>query len=110
MVYLGTEAIERGISISLKVSLRSIREGRYQTLDECLVREYRMSMNAISKQFSHEFCEGVRARLVEKDLAPKWDPPALEYVTKDMVDAYFAPLGEFDAELKLPTETREAFV
>ncbi|XP_039785284.1 3-hydroxyisobutyryl-CoA hydrolase-like protein 2, mitochondrial isoform X2 [Panicum virgatum] len=53
---------------------------------------------------------GVRARLVEKDLTPKWDPPALEYVTKDMVDAYFAPLGEFDAELKLPTETREAFV
>jgi len=40
----------------------------------------------------------------------QWDPPALEYVTKDMVDAYFAPLGEFDAELKLPTETREAFV
>ena len=40
----------------------------------------------------------------------QWDPPALEYVTKDMVDAYFALLGEFDAELKLPTETREAFV
>nr|CAB3500197.1 unnamed protein product [Digitaria exilis] len=70
-----------------------IREGRYQTLDECLVREYRMSMNGISKQFSHEFCEGVRARLVDKDLVPKWDPPALEYVTNDMVDAYFAPLA-----------------
>jgi len=107
---LALKRLKEASPLALKVSLRSIREGRYQTLDECLVREYRMSMNAISKQFSHEFCEGVRARLVEKDLAPKWDPPALEYVTKDMVDAYFAPLGEFDAELKLPTETREAFV
>ncbi|GJN20069.1 hypothetical protein PR202_gb07396 [Eleusine coracana subsp. coracana] len=53
---------------------------------------------------------GVRARLVDKDMAPKWDPPALEYVSKDMVDAYFAPLGEFDSELKLPTESREAFI
>jgi hypothetical protein len=70
---------------------------------------------------------------VDKDLAPKviifgsaqllpsalcdrqilllqWDPPAPEYVSKDMVDAYFAPLGEFEPELKLPTESREAFI
>jgi 3-hydroxyisobutyryl-CoA hydrolase len=40
----------------------------------------------------------------------QWDPPALEFVSEDMVDSYFAPLGEFDAELKLPTELREAFV
>ncbi|KAL5224536.1 hypothetical protein ABZP36_011175 [Zizania latifolia] len=90
--------------------MMKIREGRYQTLDECLVREYRMSINGISEKFSHEFREGVRARLVDKDLAPKWDPPALEYVSTDMVDSYFAPLGEFEPELKLPTEQREAFV
>ncbi|GJM91411.1 hypothetical protein PR202_ga07775 [Eleusine coracana subsp. coracana] len=96
--------------ISEEYFAHHIREGRYQTLDECLVREYRMSINGISKQFSHEFCEGVRARLVDKDSTPKWDPPALEYVSKDMVDAYFAPLGEFDSELKLPTESREAFI
>ncbi|KAG1354490.1 putative 3-hydroxyisobutyryl-CoA hydrolase-like protein 2, mitochondrial [Cocos nucifera] len=38
---------------------------------------------------------GVRARLVDKDLAPKWDPPTLEQVPDDMVDYYFSPLGEF---------------
>ncbi|CAL9758047.1 unnamed protein product [Musa acuminata subsp. burmannicoides] len=96
--------------LSLKVSLRSIREGRFQTLDECLVREYRMSLHGISKPVSHDFCEGVRARLVEKDLAPKWDPPTLEKVSKDMVDYYFSPLGEFEPELKLPTHLREAFI
>ncbi|THU74510.1 hypothetical protein C4D60_Mb04t34130 [Musa balbisiana] len=87
-----------------------IREGRFQTLDECLVREYRMSLHGISKPVSHDFCEGVRARLVEKDLAPKWDPPTLEKVSKDMVDYYFSPLGEFEPELKLPTHLREAFI
>lgn len=34
-----------------------IREGRFQTLDECLVREYRMSLHGISKPLSHEFVE-----------------------------------------------------
>ncbi|XP_074579572.1 small ribosomal subunit protein mS47-like isoform X2 [Curcuma longa] len=96
--------------LSLKVALRSIREGRFQTLDECLVREYRMSLHGISKPLSHDFLEGVRARLVEKDFTPKWDPPTLDKVSEDMVDHYFSPLGELDSELKLPTHLREAFI
>ncbi|KAF5732902.1 exostosin family protein [Tripterygium wilfordii] len=43
--------------LSLKVSLRSIREGRFQTLDQCLVREYRMSLQGISKKITNDFCE-----------------------------------------------------
>nr|GEW53666.1 3-hydroxyisobutyryl-CoA hydrolase-like protein 1, mitochondrial isoform X1 [Tanacetum cinerariifolium] len=43
--------------LSLKVSLRSIREGRYQTLDECVIREYRLTSRAISCQISSDFCE-----------------------------------------------------
>uniref|UniRef100_A0A803PSN5 3-hydroxyisobutyryl-CoA hydrolase n=1 Tax=Cannabis sativa TaxID=3483 RepID=A0A803PSN5_CANSA len=95
--------------LSLKVSLRSIREGRFQTLDQCLIREYRMSLQGVSKQISGDFTEGVRAKVVEKDLAPKWDPPTLGQVTQDMVDRYFSPLSEFDADLELPTNLREAF-
>ncbi|XVE76899.1 hypothetical protein DITRI_Ditri13aG0017600 [Diplodiscus trichospermus] len=95
--------------LSLKVSLRSIREGRFQTLDQCLVREYRMSLQGISKQISSDFCEGVRARVVDKDFAPKWDPPSLEKVSTDMVDHYFAPLSESEPDLDLPTKQREAF-
>ncbi|XP_078155756.1 ATP-dependent caseinolytic (Clp) protease/crotonase family protein isoform X1 [Carex rostrata] len=95
--------------LSLKVALKSIREGRFQTLDECLVREYRMSLHGISKPLSHEFVEGVRAKLVDKDSAPKWDPPTLNDVPDDMVDNYFSPLNEFE-ELKLPTHQREAFI
>ncbi|KAL4319336.1 hypothetical protein GQ457_18G003170 [Hibiscus cannabinus] len=96
--------------LSLKVTLRSIREGRFQSLDQCLAREYRMSLAGISKQVSNDFSEGVRARLVDKDFAPKWDPPRLEEVSKDMVESYFAPLGELEPELLLPTALREPFI
>ncbi|XP_020551231.1 3-hydroxyisobutyryl-CoA hydrolase-like protein 1, mitochondrial isoform X3 [Sesamum indicum] len=95
--------------LSLKVSLKSIREGRFQTLDQCLIREYRMCLQGISGQISGDFCEGVRAKLVDKDLAPKWDPPSLEHVSQDMVDQYFSPLSAFEPELELPTKQREAF-
>ncbi|KAG5054933.1 hypothetical protein AAZX31_03G102200 [Glycine max] len=96
--------------LSLKVALRSIREGRFQTLDQCLLREYRMTLQAIHRQISGDFCEGVRARVVDKDFAPKWDPPTLEKVSQDMVDHYFLPLSESEPDLELPTNNREAFL
>ncbi|GAB4861947.1 hypothetical protein Ancab_037202 [Ancistrocladus abbreviatus] len=95
--------------LSLKVSLRSIREGRYQTLDQCLVREYRMSLQGIYGQVSNDFREGVRARMVDRDFSPKWDPPSLDQVSMDMVEQYFSPLSESEPELELPTKQREAF-
>ncbi|KAK4744847.1 hypothetical protein SAY87_011159 [Trapa incisa] len=95
--------------LSLKVSLRSIREGRFETLDQCLAREYRMSLQGISGRISRDFCEGVRARMVNKDFMPRWDPENLEGVSSDMVDEYFLPLSETEPELDLPTKLREAF-
>ncbi|XP_048230711.1 3-hydroxyisobutyryl-CoA hydrolase-like protein 1, mitochondrial isoform X2 [Ricinus communis] len=95
--------------LSLKISLRSIREGRFQTLEQCLAREYLMTLQAICGQISKDFCEGVQVRLVDKSFAPKWDPPSLEQVSEDMVDAYFAPLNAYEPGLELPTNLREAF-
>ncbi|KDP33513.1 hypothetical protein JCGZ_07084 [Jatropha curcas] len=102
--------IKEASPLSLKVALRSIREGRFQTLDQCLAREYRISLTGISKTVSKDLFEGVRARLVDKDFAPKWDPPSLEEVSEDMVECYFSPLGELEPELELPTATREPSV
>ncbi|CAN1849396.1 3-hydroxyisobutyryl-CoA hydrolase-like protein 1, mitochondrial [Linum perenne] len=86
-----------------------IREGRFQTLDQCLIREYRMSLQGISQHDFREVCQGVRARMVDKDLAAKWTPPRLDQVTEDMVDNYFTPLSESEPDLELPTQQREAF-
>ncbi|KAJ0674318.1 putative 3-hydroxyisobutyryl-CoA hydrolase [Helianthus annuus] len=43
--------------LSLKVALRSIREGRFQTLDQCLIREYRMSLQGVAGQVSSDLHE-----------------------------------------------------
>ncbi|GJY45506.1 3-hydroxyisobutyryl-CoA hydrolase-like protein 1, mitochondrial [Tanacetum coccineum] len=43
--------------LSLKVSLRLVREGRYQTLDGCLIRESRLTSRAISCKIASDFCE-----------------------------------------------------
>ncbi|KAK1418772.1 hypothetical protein QVD17_27919 [Tagetes erecta] len=88
--------------LSLKVILRSIREGRFQTLDQCLIREYQMTLQGITGKISSDFREGVRARMIDKDFAPKWDPPSLKHVSEDMVDQYFSPLSALEPKLDLP--------
>ncbi|MCD9637689.1 hypothetical protein HAX54_021126 [Datura stramonium] len=99
--------IKEASPLSLKVALKSIREGRFQPLDQCLVREYRISVNWVSKRVSNDFSEGVRARLVDKDFAPKWAPTQLEEVTTHMVDSFFIPLDDLEPELNLATTIRE---
>jgi len=51
--------------------------------------EYRLAARMIMRP---DFAEGVRAVLVDKDNAPRWDPPTPEGVTPAMLDAIFAPL------------------
>ncbi len=47
----------------------------------------------LAKQFPrrHDFLEGVRAVLIDKDKAPKWRPPAFELVSEFDVVGHFAP-------------------
>jgi enoyl-CoA hydratase len=42
----------------------------------------------------HDFYEGVRAVIIDKDNAPRWRPAAGEKVDADDIDAYFAPLTQ----------------
>jgi enoyl-CoA hydratase len=45
----------------------------------------------------HDFLEGVRAVIVDKDNAPQWNPPTPEGVTDHVIDQIFAPLPEDEA-------------
>jgi enoyl-CoA hydratase len=42
--------------------------------------------------YSHDFAEGVRAVLVDRDNRPQWSPNTLEGVKQEDLDAIFAPL------------------
>lgn len=80
---------------SLRVTCRLLDEGPARSLEEELIVEYRLSQRFVA---SHDFCEGVRAALVDRDQRPRWDPPRLAGVTDEDVAAFFAPLG--DRELR----------
>lgn len=103
-----TLAIMKKVSpISLKVTLRSIRQGKQESLFQCLEREYRLSVHAVNATHSTDFYEGCRALLVDKDNKPQWNPPTLAGVTTETVDDIFAPFHRGEKELKLPVQQRE---
>jgi enoyl-CoA hydratase len=53
--------------------------------------EYRIGWRKVQ---SHDFQEGVRAVIIDKDNAPAWSPARIEDVPDEMVAKYFAPLGD----------------
>lgn len=75
---------------ALKLTLAALRYARAQTsLEACLNMEYRL----VTRLYEDgEFIEGVRALLVDKDKAPKWQPATLAEVTDEMIMRYIAPL------------------
>ena len=73
-----------------KVALRQLAEAaKLDSFVENMALEYRIAARTLMLP---DFAEGVRAVLVDKDNAPKWNPPAPEGVTDDLLDAIFAPL------------------
>ncbi|HEY0281627.1 MAG TPA: enoyl-CoA hydratase/isomerase family protein, partial [Rhizomicrobium sp.] len=60
------------------------------SFDDCMRMEFRIASRILA---GHDFYEGVRAVLVDKDNAPRWRPASLGEVTDDTVGAYFMPLG-----------------
>ncbi|PPC86726.1 MAG: enoyl-CoA hydratase [Hyphomicrobium sp.] len=86
--------------ISLAITDRHIRECRNLDLRQTLIQDYRLAVRCLE---ASDFYEGVRAILIDKDGKPSWQPSSLDQVMSEMVDAYFAPLGNDD--LKLPSRT-----
>ena len=74
--------------LSCKVSLRLMAEGKQRTdFAAEMAAEYALACRVAR---THDFQEGVRALLVDKDNAPQWDPPEPERIDEAMLDALFA--------------------
>jgi enoyl-CoA hydratase len=88
-------AIRTKSPTSLKLALAQVRRGRDLTFEQCMQAEMRIVSRIV---YGHDFYEGVRAVIVDKDNAPRWRPETLAQVSDAEVGRHFAPLG---AELVL---------
>lgn len=75
---------------TLKVAFRQLAAGAAMTdFADNMAMEYRIGSRVVAR---HDFIEGVRAVIIDKDNAPQWDPATLEGVSDAMLDEIFAPL------------------
>lgn len=89
---------------SLAVTFRQLQEGAALSFDDAMRLEYRLVPRFLA---GHDFREGVRALIVDKDGRPDWRPSRLEDVSAADVDAYFEPLRGGDLQLEGHASTAE---
>jgi enoyl-CoA hydratase len=82
--------------LSLKIALAQVRRGKQWDFATCMQMEFRIVSRVIR---GHDFYEGVRAVIVDKDNAPRWQPATLDAVSDDEVERHFADLGGDRLEL-----------
>ena len=83
-----------------KVALRQLKEGAAMPdFAAEMAQEYAIGARVVAM---HDFLEGVRALIVDKDNSPKWDPPTPETVSDAWIDRIFAPLPDDETWTPLP--------
>ncbi len=81
---------------SLELTFRQIRRGAALDFDDCMRMEYRLTTRLLA---GHDFYEGVRAAIIDKDLKPRWQPDRLDAVKPDDIERHFESLGEEELSL-----------
>ncbi len=82
-------ALRQPSPLLLQVSLEQIRRARHIDLAADLRMERDLMRHCFALRTQSETFEGIRARVVDKDNAPRWNPSRSEDVTAEMVQAYF---------------------
>jgi enoyl-CoA hydratase/carnithine racemase len=81
---------------SVKLALAQVRWGRERSFAECMRAEFRIVSRIVH---DHDFYEGVRALIIDKDNQPRWRPATLAEVTDKDIERHFLPV---EHELQLP--------
>ncbi len=81
---------------SLEITFRALKAGKALDFNSCMRMEYRLATRLVE---SHDFAEGVRAAVIDKDQSPRWCPKSLEDVREADIARAFEPLG--GCELRL---------
>ena len=78
---------------AMKVTFRQLREGRKLNFADEMCVEYRIANHSLQ---GHDFYEGVRTILIDKDNSPKWRPATLAEVSDNDVAGHFEELGPLE--------------
>ena len=71
-------------------ALAQVRRGKQWDFGQCMQAEFRIVSRVIR---GHDFYEGVRAVIIDKDNKPRWQPATLAQVSDADVERHFADLG-----------------
>lgn len=72
---------------SLAVTLKALQKGQQMDFDACMHQEFYLTSHFLQH---HDFLEGIRALIIDKDQQPLWEPMSISDVDRAEVDSYFA--------------------
>ena len=77
---------KKGSPTSEAVIFEQLKRGEGLTIEEAFAMELKMA-----RQFTlhHDFAEGIRALLIDKDQKPNWDPKTIDKVTDELIKEHF---------------------
>lgn len=82
-------AMRQRSPLMMCVTRELLRRGASLDVSACL----RMERTMVRHNFEHgEVLEGVRALVIDKDNAPRWNPPAIGDVSAEMIERFFTPV------------------
>jgi enoyl-CoA hydratase/carnithine racemase len=84
--------------LAVRLTFEQLKRGGKMSLAECLEMEFRMTQHSMK---DHDFFEGVRALLVDKDKKPKWKHASIDAVQESEIAKFFEHVPN---ELKLPRQ------
>ena len=74
---------------SVLIAFEQMRRGPGMSFSEAMLTDYRLCARVMR---GHDFYEGVRAVIIDKDNKPAWNPATLAEVDPATIEAAFAPL------------------
>jgi enoyl-CoA hydratase len=74
--------------------LRNLRSAAtFNRVEESFAQDYRIALACVA---GHDFIEGIRATIVDKDRNPRWQPDKIEAVTPELVERHFRHVGALE--------------